>query len=100
MERVALRGNYVSPETASRLGDCPACVMKELIEIYWGNERLDSNDQPLALNSKTPQFRRLVQVDTILQQFTPQAGSYGMQQDPEEFQSRYLQACLESVDYR
>jgi hypothetical protein len=35
-----------------------------------------------------------------LMRFTPQTGYDGQQQDPGEFQTRFLWACLESVDYR
>lgn len=58
------------------------------------------NDQFMAINTGSFVFRRLLSVDAALSQYTPGAGGIGDKQDPEEFQSRYPQACSESVDHR
>ncbi|KAF1926818.1 cysteine proteinase [Didymella exigua CBS 183.55] len=99
IERAAMSKDYVPVRGAKSLSNCPACAMKNLVEVYWGKHQMESDDEPRSLNSRTPPFLPLIQVDALLSRFTPQAGMDGQQQDPEEFQSRFLQACLESVDY-
>jgi hypothetical protein len=99
LTRRAMPSNYKPGHGATPLRDCPACVMKQLIEVYWGNRNMGHNGEPYYLDSGTREFQELVRIDTILKKFSPQAGKNGEQQDPEEFQTRFLQACLESVNY-
>ncbi|KAF3053610.1 hypothetical protein E8E11_006740 [Didymella keratinophila] len=73
--------------------------MKRLAEVYWGNQNTGSDGTPSPLSIQTPEFRELVRVDVALMRFSPGTGVDGQQQDPSEFLTRYLGACLESVDY-
>lgn len=74
--------------------------MKRLVKVYWGDQNMRSNGDSRSLSSQSREFHDLVRVDAALMRFTPQTGYDGQQQDPGEFQTRFLWACLESVDYR
>ena len=91
----------VDPEPGSMpLRACPTCAMKRLVEIYWGNQNMRPKGEPRFLSSQSREFQDLVRIDAALMRFTPQTGVDGQQQDPGEFQTRFLWSCLESVNYR
>lgn len=100
LERKSMIDSYEPGSRSTPLADCPACVMKALVQGYWGNRNLRHDGRPYYLNAQTREFTELVRVDAVVSQFSPQSGYDGQQQDPEEFQTRFLAACLESVDYR
>lgn len=81
------------------LRTCPACVTKQLVQSYWGNNDLASDGRPMAFGVSQTDMARIHELDDILQHYTPGA-SNGSMQDPEEFQNRLLEACLQSVDHK
>lgn len=95
-----LMENIIPEPGTTPLRACPACAMKRLAEVYWDNMNTGSDGKPSPLMTQTPEFGGLVRIDVALMRFSPGTGVDGQQQDPSEFLTRFLRACLESVDYR
>jgi hypothetical protein len=84
-----------------KLRRCPACVVKQFAEAYWGNVDVAANGAPLAWAHAYPEMTALRDLDSQLYSVAPGA-AHGNddQQDPEEFQGRILAACLASTDHK
>jgi hypothetical protein len=78
---------------------CPACVVKQFIQAYWGPDNVDPRTgapQPWAHGHAEMVSMR--DLDTRIRSATFGAAS-GTQEDPVEFQERLLEACLASTDH-
>jgi hypothetical protein len=78
------------------MGVCPACAFKTLIRSYWGDEACYHDGTPYQFMGENVDVKRIHTLDNNI------SGLSGAdeQQDAEECQSRLIQACLESVNYK
>jgi hypothetical protein len=99
MIKLRKRGRGERPEEGDVCHTVPP--VKELAEVYWGNYYLHpTTGRPQFLTITDPDLAMLHRVDRALQRITtPGADGGSGQQDPEEFQTRLVEACLESVDH-
>jgi len=77
------------------LRHCPACALKRVAQRYWSKVDLSADGRPTAFCHSQVDLRRIERIDMALAQYTPGAAD----EDQEEFQTRYLKACRESVDH-
>jgi hypothetical protein len=82
----------------SNLPGCPACIVKQFAQNYWGNVNLTADGAPRTWRSNHPDLAAIRALDRALYILTPGASASGLQ-DPIEFQDRILAACLASTDY-
>lgn len=93
MSKLSLPGS-----TKLRLTNCPACIIKQLVQAYWDDVNTTNTDPPVAWQANHTQLRALRRLDRRLFPLTNGAGAMA-QQDPAESQDRLLDACLASTDY-
>lgn len=69
IEKKAAMKDYIREAGYTRLQACPACAMKRIVEVYWGNQNMGTNGKPNHLTSETQGFRDLVRIDVVLMRF-------------------------------
>jgi hypothetical protein len=79
------------------LESCPACVVKEFVQNYWGHVDIQRDGRPSSWRHSHAQMAALRRLDRQLLPLTYGAG-VSDHEDPSEFQDRLLQACLASTD--
>jgi hypothetical protein len=95
--KLALR---LKPKAMDQLQQCPACVMKRFVDVYWGDVDLNATTgHPLAFTHHHARMVALRNLDRAIKSMTSGAGGDDAQEDACEFQDRLLKACLESTDY-
>jgi len=57
--RSALRANHIPEDGSTPLRTCPACAMKRLAEVYWGNQNTGPDGTPSPLSSTLQSFVNL-----------------------------------------
>jgi len=93
-----LEAQYLVGAGRLKLTTCPACLVKDFIQNYWGNVDIAPDNTPLGWSHSHAQMVAIRQLDRQLHILTPGAAA-GLQQDPVEFQDRILAACLASTDH-
>lgn len=74
---------------------CPACAMKGLINVYWGNYYIGADGGPEPLDHDSPALRKIHKLADSWFDFA--ADGDRLQQDSGEFQDHLLRGCDESV---
>lgn len=77
---------------------CPACVVKDFVQAYWGDYHMAADGEPQALAHTEAHMTALRRLDQQLCALTADTAA-DAQQDPTEFLYRLLEACLALTDH-